>query len=174
MLQCMLFALGSLVIAPVWAMSVGPVDETELKAAYLYNFAMFTTWPSDNAARDTNFNVCVAADSKQFASIAALQTRKMREFNILVREVNAPEEVANCHVLFVSEKAGELGMRMMDAVRDRATLTITDAADGSRKSAVISVGVDEGRLAFDVNLQNARRARLNLSSKLLKLARSTN
>ena len=171
-----LFIVAACLLAgSAWAADrLAPVAEHELKAAYLYNFAMFTTWPTDKSGQEGALNFCVYAGEAQTASLASLQVRKIRERSIQVRQVLSPMDTAGCHVLFVSGKSGNEAMSMLESVRDNATLTVTDAPDTARSSAVISMALDNGKLAFDVNLQNARRARLLLSSKLLNLARSAN
>lgn len=166
--------MGVLSAFPAVAMPLAPVAEYEMKAAYLYNFAMFTTWPAEKTVQEGPLVFCVYADELQSASIAALQARKIRDRSIQTRQIEAPEDVLGCHVLFVGNKAADVTPRMLDAVRGSATLTVTDVLDATRRSAVISMALDNGRLAFDVNLQSARRAKLTLSSKLLKLARSAN
>ena len=85
-----------------------------------------------------------------------------------------PDEARDCHVLFIGAREMETMSKVLEAARDSSTLTVTDLADPARKEAVISMAIENGRLAFDVNLLNARRARLLLSSKLLKLARNAN
>ena len=40
-----------------------PVPEHDVKAAYLYNFARFVTWPPDVSATKEPFRVCVVADT---------------------------------------------------------------------------------------------------------------
>lgn len=166
--------LGCLLGVQAYAMPV-TVPEYELKAAYLYNFALFTTWPPDKMPDDGSAIVfCVLAQDAQTASISGLQAKKIRDRSILMRQIASPEEGRGCHVLFVGAGGAEAMPKVLEAVRDSGTLTVTDVADPTRKEAVISMAIENGRLAFDVNLFNARRARLTLSSKLLKLARSAN
>jgi hypothetical protein len=174
-LRRLFFAAASLLASSAWtAERLAPVGEHELKAAYLYNFAMFTTWPADRNTQEGALNFCVYAGEAQAASLGALHARKIRERRIQVRQVLNPADTAGCHVLFVGGKSSDEALPMLEAVRDSATLSVTDAPDMARSSAVISMALDNGRLAFDVNLHNARRARLVLSSKLLNLARSAN
>lgn len=172
--RSVMFAIGMLAVLPALSMPQAPVAESELKAAYLYNFAVFTSWPAEKASQEGPLVFCVIADDVQTTAITGLQNRKVRERSIQIRQIETPEEVAGCHVLYVGSKAADVMPRVLDAVRDNATLTVTDVLDVARKGAVISLALDNGRLAFDVNLQSARRARLVLSSKLLKLARSAN
>ena len=173
--RIILLALCCVMGYEAWAMPPAAVSEYELKAAYLYNFALFTTWPQDRMEeRDSPLVFCVFAQDAQAASIAGLQARKIRERSIQVRQVATPDDGRGCHVLFIGAKSTEVIPSILEIVRDSGTLTVTDVSDSIRKEAVISMAIENGRLAFDVNLYNARRARLTLSSKLLKLARYAN
>jgi hypothetical protein len=173
--RIILLALGCMTGFAAWAMPPTAVSEYELKAAYLYNFALFTTWPQERMEeKDASLVFCVFAQDAQAASIAGLQARKIRDRSIQVRKIEVPEDGRGCHVLFFGAKSTEGIPSILEVVRDTGTLTVTDVPDSTRKEAVISMAIENGRLAFDVNLFNARRARLTLSSKLLKLARYTN
>lgn len=172
--RSLLLVFGMLTALSAGAMPLAPVAESEMKAAYLYNFAMFTTWPTDKNIQEGPLLFCVYADETQLSSITALQARKIRDRSIQIKRVELVEEVAGCHVLFVGNKSADLVPKLLDSVRDSATLTVTDVLDAAKKNAVISMSLENGRLAFDVNLQRARNAKLTLSSKLLKLARSAN
>lgn len=173
--KTIMFLLGCLMSVKAYAMPPGPVSEYELKAAYLYNFALFTTWPPEKMVADGSAVVfCVIAQDAQVASISGLQSKKLRDRSILVRPIVSPEDGRGCHVLFIGANGAEVLPKLLEVVRDAGTLTVTDITDFSHKDMVISMAIENGRLAFDVNLLNARRARLTLSSKLLKLARSAN
>lgn len=164
---CCLLATG--------ARAAPTVSESELKAAYLYNFALFTTWPADKLAEDGSAMVfCVIGQDPLAASMGGLQSRKIRDRRIVVKQVVAPEEGRGCHVLYLGAGGFEAMPAMLEAVRDSGTLTVTDTLDPLRREMVINMLVENGRLAFDVNLSSARRAGLILSSKLLNLARSVN
>ena len=173
--KTIMFFLGCLMAAHAHALPPVAVSEYELKAAYLYNFALFTTWPPEKMAEDGSAIVfCVIAQEAQVASISGLQSKKLRDRSILVRPIMSSEDGRGCHVLFIGANGAEILPKLLEVVRDAGTLTVTDIADVARKDTVISMAIENGRLAFDVNLLNARRARLTLSSKLLKLARSAN
>lgn len=53
---------------------------------------------------------------------------------------------------------------------DGAELTIADSAGAARRGTILNMSVAQNRVTFEVNLQAARGAGLNLSSKLLRLA----
>lgn len=175
-LDCLARRISALILGcllTTQACVAAEVSEYELKAAYLYNFALFTTWPSDRLAdASAAMTFCVLGQTPLASALTGLQSRKLRDRRIVVKQIASPEEVRSCHVLFIG--AGEYGNlpKVVEAVRDSGTLTVTDALDPLSSEAAISMMIENGRLVFDVNLPSAQRARLTLSSKLLKLARS--
>ena len=59
---------------------------------------------------------------------------------------------------------------MLEAVQGLPVLTVADSAGAARQGAALNMNVVLGRVTFEANLEAARNARLNLSSKLLRLA----
>ena len=59
---------------------------------------------------------------------------------------------------------------MLDELRDTPALTVADTPGAARQGVALNMAVVQNRIAFEANLQAARAARLNLSSKLLRLA----
>lgn len=145
------------------------VSEYDLKAAYIYNFALFTAWPTDKSDDASPMSFCVTGQSPLAGAMEGLKNRKIRDRRIVIREIASPEEGASCHVLYLDASAMS---SLVQSVRDTGTLTVSDTSDPLSMEAVINMAVENGKLVFDVNLQNARRAKLTLSSKLLKLARN--
>jgi hypothetical protein len=56
------------------------------------------------------------------------------------------------------------------ALRGAPMLTIGDIDDFARRGGIVQMFVENGKLRFDINLEVAKRSRLQLSSKLLVLA----
>ena len=79
--------------------------------------------------------------------------------------------VSRAHdVLYLSESAGKNETLLREA---RATaLTVSDAADFTARGGVIRLFTEKNRLRFVINLDNAHRAGLRISSNLLRLASS--
>lgn len=145
--------------------------EQDVKAAYLYNFTKFVTWPSD-APRDTQpFRICVVADPQSTEAVE----RMMRGETVGGRPLQtvAPksrEEAASCQVLFVSKTARDKGAPLLAAVRNLPVLTVSDADGFASRDGAIQFVLESGRLKFDINPENARGG-LSISSRLLRVAR---
>jgi uncharacterized protein DUF4154 len=149
-----------------------PQDVTEqaLKAALVYNFAKFTEWPEDALKATTSFTACALGDDAADALARAVKDRRLagRGINVLRLKVGGP--VRSCHLLYVSGAPATETAAIMAAVRGAPVLTISDAEDFGRLGGIAFVFVENGRMRFDINLDVARRARLQLSSKMLALA----
>ncbi len=59
---------------------------------------------------------------------------------------------------------------LIAALRGRSVLAISDAEDFAKRGGTIQLFLEDGSMKFSVNPQAAERARLHVSSLLLKLA----
>ena len=75
-----------------------------------------------------------------------------------------------CHLLFVSGLTDVQVNAVLASVQGAPILTISDVDDFMRIGGIAHVFGENGKLRFELNLQLARRSRLQLSSKLLSLA----
>ena len=142
------------------------VDAETLKAAFVYNFALYATWPAP--VRDTaEITVCVPARSTLAPALGELAGKPVDARRLAVRSVEAYAPGDGCDVRVVDATAAS-------PPAERGVLTICDCSESPAPSGDIIALVREGtRLRFDVDLAAADAARITLSSKLLHLARTT-
>lgn len=146
--------------------------EEDLKAAFIYNFAMFTDWPSDWPAESGGLlTVCIHGRGTMLESLEGLNQKPVRGRQIAVRPVNGRDDFRSCHVLFVDSHDKSLG-HLRDSLRGASVLTVTDDDHPFRRDAIITLTVRNSRVAFEINLAAARQARLAISSRLLRLAKT--
>jgi hypothetical protein len=148
------------------------VTESALKAAFVYNFAKFTEWPDDVLPAAGAFTACVLDDGPVGSALErAVKGRLIGGRPVTVQHVHpGSNTLRTCHLLFVSGlNAAQLGS-VIASVRGAAVLTISDIDDFARIGGIAHVFVEDGKMRFDLNLDLARRSRLQLSSKLLALA----
>lgn len=157
--------LGALaVIAP--ARAVEPT-EYQLKAAFLYNFALFTEWPADTG---NTLRLCIHGRDPFGPELDDLQGRPVRERQIIVDRQARGGALTGCQIVFIARSAaGELPATL-DVLRNVPTLTVADIPGGARTGVMLNMEVRRGKVTFSANLRSARQARLVLSSKLLGLA----
>ena len=164
----LLLTLASLCLPGLPAHANEPVDERAMKAAYLYNFALFAQWPN---LPDTDFQLCVLGDTPLDAELERLEGKPVQNgLPIAMRRIMPGDALSGCQLLYVDER----NRRTLDALLQRLAgspvLTITDASGLADRGIMIEMRKQGQRIVFDVNLAAARRARLDFSARLLKLA----
>lgn len=148
-----------------------PVPEYDLKAAFVYNFALFTEWPAAAAFEGGYLNICVNPSSPLRPALSALADKPVQGKRLAVRALASVDGARACHVLVLGASDRGRWLALLRAVRGAPVLTVADDQDGNYEGAMLSLGLEGGRVAFDVDTRAARRAQLRLSSKLLRLGR---
>ena len=150
-------------LGPAWCEEL---SEYRLKAAFLYNFALYTEWPADVGP---TLNLCIYGDDPFGAEVDALKGKRVGSRSIAVQRV-AREALTGCQMVFVAQSALAQSTRVLETLRSGAVLTVADSADAARKGVALNMAMGEAKISFEVNLK-ALAPRLALSSKLLRLAR---
>ena len=143
--------------------------EHEVKAAFLFNFTKFVTWPPIPPGQP--FRVCVVADEPTTAAIdRALQNETILDRRAETLILASPEQVRTCQVLFVGRDAAGAAT-LLTSGRGLPVLTVGDGPDFLDRGGIIQFVVVEGRVRFDVNLAHASRASLSINARMLRVAR---
>lgn len=146
------------------------LPERAVKAAYLYNFALFTEWP-DSAQRAT-FDVCVVGLDSADLAVESIENKKLKDRTIIVRGVSKVEETGNCDLLYVSAMAKRSSaLQLLRESGSHPILTVTDSAEIPFSEVMIAMHHDNQHLGFDINTSTMKHAKLSFSSKMLRLAR---
>jgi len=143
-------------------------SESELKAAYLYNFALFVEWPAADAG---TFTVCQYGSDSLGSGAVALAKRSLRGRPISVHKVTG-KDIENCRLLFIPASERARIRDLAQSLRGTTVLTVSDAQGAAREGAAIGLSLEGQKIVFEVNVAEARRNNLVISAKLLSLAQS--
>ena len=147
--------------------------EYELKAAVLYKISRFVTWPED-AFEDEESPLIIAVvgpDPFGPALDRAFQGRKDHGRVPAFRRYTSVDEVERCHILFVSRAATRNLAKLLDATSEYRVLLVSDTPSFAQDGGAVNFYSRAGSLRFEINPAAARRAGLEISAKLLELAR---
>jgi len=151
------------------AMPVCAADDEALKAAVLYNILLFVQWPGEAAApADAPLRVCARRGSSLWPQLVRLQDRTVRGQRVQVCDAAADARPRDCNVLVLERKAARLPRELIGA----PVLVVADGAGAVGDGIAVSLEMSNGRVVFDVDPQTARHSGLQLSSRLLHLARN--
>jgi hypothetical protein len=141
--------------------------EDAIKAAYVYKFAPFVTWPSTLPPGGA-FTICsvgsdrVAALLPQVTEGQRIDGRPIRV--LALEEASLPGE---CQIVYVAASANAAAI--LDALHGKPVLTVTS---GDGRHGVVHLVTIERHVDFDIDDKLASEDGLSISSKLLGLAHS--
>lgn len=141
--------------------------EYELKAAFLYNFAVFTEWPEHAPA---GMKLCVIGTDPFGRALDQLTSKQVRSAPVTVQRITGTDEIRGCHVLFISASERDKLAHILDVTRALPVLTVADMKNAAGSGVMIGLITQDRRVTFEINVAAARNARLSISSKLIKLA----
>jgi len=149
-------------------------DADAVKSAFVYNFAArHVKWP-ETAHKDKTspFVIGVLGDaSLTRVLIATCRDRKCGERNIEVRVLDEAARAFECHILVVPESREAEIPEIAKALAHAPVLLVSSTERGVRKGAHIGFFLDKSKVRFAAHPPSAKRAGLEISSELLKLAR---
>ncbi len=142
--------------------------EYGVKGAYLYKFLPFVQWPSGAfAAPNAPVTICILGhDPFGSAFDAAVAGQHVDSHPMIVRRIDAPDP--SCQAVFIANTPDEAAL--LQAYQGKPVLTVTDS--GAPAYGIISFGIENNHVSFDIDDAAAARSGLAISSKLLSLARA--
>ena len=143
------------------------LPEYRLKAAFLYNFALFTEWPADVGS---TLNLCVYGKDPFGEELDGLQGKAVGDRRLAVRRISSIEALSACQIVFVAVPSGDGISRVLSALRGATVLIIADVPGAAKQGVALNMSVVNNKITFEANLTAARAANVKLSSKLLSLA----
>jgi hypothetical protein len=177
--RCLLMLGGSACALSAGAVRAAdaPVSEYAIKAAILLQTTRFVEWPADAfPAPDAPLVVGVLGQDP-FGPLLE-QTFKgetTRGRPIQVRRFASFADLEPCHVLCVcvseEERWPDIRKRLGEGdFATRVPMTVSDIPTFAEKGGVLQLTLQEKKVHLHVNVDAAARARLKVSSQLLKLA----
>jgi YfiR/HmsC-like len=162
------------IFAVVWNGSVAAqsVSGSALKAAFLYNFAKFADWPADILAPGQRLSLCVLGDNAVADALEqTIKAHSTESHELTVQMVGADWPIRSCHLLYVGGLDVKGAMQLIDALKGAPIFTVSDCDRFAELGGVAQLILEKDRMRFAINVAAAQRARLQLSSKLLSLAK---
>jgi hypothetical protein len=166
-------ALASLLAIEASAATNDPgASAPDLRAAFMYNFAKFTEWPTTVVGRDRPIVFCVTDDAEVADALEEIvKGRAVGGHALAVRRTGLGSDVRACHLLYVSGLDPKRASEVIGSVNHAPVLTVGDFERFAQMGGVASFFVEDGKMRFAINIDSVQRAGLQVSSQLLMLAR---
>ncbi|HWY32481.1 MAG TPA: YfiR family protein [Candidatus Acidoferrum sp.] len=168
-----LLALAWLTVSGAAAARDSVALEYQVKAAFLFNFGKFVSWPAaDFTGTNAPLVIGVLGNNPFHGDLKNMIAGKNIEGHpVVFRQFMAPEAVRNCNILFVSQSAQKDAPAIFAALRGAKVLTVTEnlphlAGSGFEINFVLA----QDNIRFEINSPAVAQAGLAISSKLMSLA----
>jgi hypothetical protein len=147
-------------------------DEYAIKAGFVYNFAKFVEWPAD-AFRDSQspLVICIVGNDPFGSKLDVLENKTVLGRKLVIRRLAILDDILKCQGLFISRSENSQLPAILKAARNKNILTISEAPNFCRSGGMINLFLDGDKVRFEINIRNAEKARLKISSHLLNLAK---
>ena len=143
--------------------------EYELKAAFLYKFAGFVQWLDDPGKSAICIGV-VGQDPFGTVLNAAVDGKSLNGRSFTVRRSGNARDLMGCQIVFISASENSRLRAILNQLQPDV-LTVGDMPGFCKAGGVIGFELVDHRVRLRINLAAAQRDRLQISSKLLNLAR---
>lgn len=164
------------IAAPVWGASA-PVPEYHARAGYLLLFTRYVTWPESVFPSADAPIVIGVLGRNPFGDVLRRTVAELRSQGrpIEVREVHDAAAAARCHLVYVAGQQDREEAGWLAALRGQPILIVTESVRNLEAGAVLALTLEESargpKVAFSVNLANARQTGLRISASMLASAR---
>lgn len=148
-------------------------SEYLIKAGFIYNFAKLVDWPATAFNQPDSPIVIGILGTDPFGPTIdkVLAGKKVNDHGFVIKRIKSASDARDCHILFVSASESS---RISDAIRltkSMPILTISEVPGFANRGGIINLTLEDSKVRFEVNVDAAKAADLNISSRLLALAR---
>lgn len=149
-----------------------PNVEYRIKAAYLFNFAKFVSWPSQTFAQ-TNSPIVIGILGKDPFGAELDQTvagKKIEQHPLQVKRLNDSDPLSGCQILFIADSEHRRVAQLLENARRLPILTVGEMDDFTEAGGMIRFLKHDNTIRFEIDLAPVQRAGLKISSKVLQVA----
>ncbi len=166
-------ALLLLISISPWAHADKSAMEYKVKAAYIYNFTKFITWPQQISEQ---FNICVIGENPFGNLLEPLRKRTVSGAPIVVEYLAAGQSLKHCHIAYFemaeydADKSGSNEAGILTITSLERSIFDEDVESQTERSSVITFLIKNDRVKLRINVDAAKAKSFKISAKLLELA----
>ncbi|MEO8098893.1 MAG: YfiR family protein [Acidobacteriota bacterium] len=146
--------------------------EYQVKAGFLFNFTKFVEWPPDTfRGPEDAIKICILGQDPFGSGLRdAVKDKVVANRPFVVRAVSSLQQATDCQILFVSASEQKRYGSVLEELKLHSVLTVSEAQNSTTSGGIINFRLKDEQVRIDIDVGAAERAKLQISSKLLKLA----
>ena len=147
--------------------------EYTLKAAFIFNFLKYTTWPKGTFDKEDEPIILGVVGKDAYGDLLGkvLGKKKVGKHAVVIKRFEKIEDVKDVHAHLVGKLTAKERTKLYAQLGSSAVLVVGDEKGmASEHACTASFFLDGGKVRFEVSTNAIKRTGLTLSSQLLKLA----
>lgn len=153
---------------------IDPRLEYNVKAASIYAFGRYVTWPDAAFENEKSPFVIGVLGANPFGD--ALQRiaekKTVGEHKIVVRQLNSPKDCLQCHIVFVARSVEPtVEAELFRQAAGKPVLLVGESPGFAERGGIINFYPSGANVRFELNPEKGAANRLGLDAKLLSLGK---
>jgi hypothetical protein len=146
--------------------------EYRVKAAFLFNFCRYTTWPKDSFKKKDAPLDLIVIGKNPFGNLLdkALEGKFADDHPFQVQYVSSLNKDLEPHLVFVADLKDEDRDAIIKWYRGKKTLVIGDQKGFAELGSCANFLIEAKGIRFEVNTEEVKKSGLEISSRLLQHA----
>lgn len=161
--------------------------EYKIKAAYLYNFLLFTQWPDPNEKKSDKKNLSAADEKEEVMTIGIIgddpfgehfddvegQIIKSKDKKLVIKRFGPYRknlELGKCQLLFICSPQKRKLDDILYQIRYDPILTVGESRGFLEEGGMINLVKVKNKIRWEINLAAAKDCNIQLSAQLLRNA----
>lgn len=144
--------------------------EYKIKAAYLYNFTKFITWPD---LQGTTFNICLVGGDPFQELLDNLEAKTVQDKPIRIFRYDTIKQAKNCQIVYLDNpdtrvNAASPNTLLVGNLSD--SLTVSSQPFFAESGGMIGFVLEQEKVRLHVNLKVLKQSGLGISAKLIEVS----
>ncbi len=154
----------------IWLSGYSQVTSVQqAQSLFIYNFSRLIQWPAGNQTGE--FVIGVIGNDNLYNSLNSfVANKKVGSQPIVIKKFDNPESVSRCHIIFIGNSRVSAFEEVLTRLRGSNSLIITEKKGMINMGSAIDFFMDNDKLKFVINSQNAQKYNLVVSKSLEDMA----
>jgi hypothetical protein len=144
--------------------------EYKIKAAYLYNFTKFITWP---ALQGSTFNICLVGDDPFQDLLDSLEAKTVQDKPIRIFRYDNIKQVKSCQIVYLDNADTRVNGTIPNTLlvgNLSNSLTVSSLPFFAESGGMIGFALEQEKVKLHINLKALKQSGLGISAKLIEVS----
>ncbi len=148
------------------------LDESQIKALYLYKFIAYVDWPTDNVKKNPQLiNIGVLGEKGLVDELNQLNIdAPQKDYRVHAINLITESNFESLQMIYVNSKNISSFKEHLEKLDSAPILIVTDFPNGLNDGGIINFIPVEDRIRFEISLNQAEKRNLKISARLLSVA----